>query len=108
MRKELEYAKKIALVRKLFRAGGLSEAEYNRVRAKLMDMYHVIENDLECFTPKITLKRHCTGFSVVFMFTNVDESESLGYHDYSVTPVTWRNYLPGTTPDDFYIKLYRK
>lgn len=40
------------------------------------------------------------------MFTNVDESESLGYHDYSVTPVTWRNYLPGTTPDDFYIKLY--
>lgn len=47
MRKELEYAKKIALVRKLFRAGGLSEAEYNRVRAKLMDMYHVIENDLE-------------------------------------------------------------
>ena len=47
MCKELEYAKKIALVRKLFRAGGLSEAEYNRVRAKLMDMYHVIENDLE-------------------------------------------------------------
>lgn len=61
---------------------------------------------LQTPTPKITLKRHCTGFSVVFMFTNVDESESLGYHDYSVTPVTWRNYLPGTTPDDFYIKLY--
>ena len=54
MRKELEYAKKIALVRKLFRAGGLSEAEYNRVRAKLMDMYHVIENDqfVYCLTYK--------------------------------------------------------
>lgn len=39
MRKELEYAKKIAVIAKLFRSGLLSEKEYEKVRRKLMDNY---------------------------------------------------------------------
>lgn len=45
MRKELEYAKKMVLVCKLFRDGLLSEKEFFKVKTKLMDMYYVTETD---------------------------------------------------------------
>ena len=45
MRKELEYAKKMVLVCKLFRDGLLSEKEYFKVKSKLMDMYFVVQAD---------------------------------------------------------------
>lgn len=45
MRKELEYAKKMVLVCKLFRDGLLSEKEFFKVKTKLMDMYYVAEID---------------------------------------------------------------
>lgn len=61
---------------------------------------------LQTPTPQIRLKRHCIGFSVNLMFTNVDESGGPNQGEYYVTDRTWGNYLPGTTPDDFYIKLY--
>lgn len=61
---------------------------------------------LQTPTPQIKLKRHCTGFAVSFMFTNVDEYGGPGQSDYYVTERTWSKYLPNTTPDDFYIKLY--
>lgn|GEM_PF-5810752 len=59
--------------------------------------------------PEIKLKRHCTGFMVSFMFTNVDENhggDNVNNPGYSVTQYTWEKYLSGTTPDDFYLKLY--
>ena len=40
MRKELEYAKKIAVITKLFHSELLSEKEYEKIRRKLMDSYH--------------------------------------------------------------------
>ena len=46
--KHLEYTKKIALIRKLFRIGLLSEKEYNKARRKLMDMYLMIEANSDC------------------------------------------------------------
>lgn len=39
MRKELEYAKKIAVITKLFHSELLSEKEYEKIRRKLMDSY---------------------------------------------------------------------
>lgn len=42
MRKELEYAKKIAVIVKLFRSGLLSEKEYEKIRRKLMDSYLIV------------------------------------------------------------------
>ena len=42
MRKVLEYTKKIALVRKLFRQGLISDQEYNKITRKLEDAYIII------------------------------------------------------------------
>jgi hypothetical protein len=39
MRKELEYAKKIAAIVKLYNSNLLSEKEYEKIRRKLMDAY---------------------------------------------------------------------
>lgn len=61
---------------------------------------------LQTPAPQIKLKRHCTGFAVNFMFTNVDEYGGPDQSEYYVTERTWGTYLPNTTPDDFYIKLY--
>lgn len=41
MRKELEYAKKVALIVKLYRSELLSEKEYEKIRRKLMDSYMI-------------------------------------------------------------------
>lgn len=59
--------------------------------------------------PQINLTRHCTGFMVTFMFTNVDDrhgGEGDNANRYFVDEESWPDYLPGTTPDDFYVKLY--
>ena len=61
---------------------------------------------LQTPTPQIKVKRHCTGFAVNFMFTNVDAMGGPDQPMYGVTAGNWNTYLPGTTPDDFYIKLY--
>lgn len=42
MRKVLEYTKKMALVRKLFRQGLISDQEYKKVTRKLADAYMII------------------------------------------------------------------
>ena len=42
MRKVLEYTKKMALVRKLFRQGLISDQEYNKITRKLKDAYMII------------------------------------------------------------------
>ena len=42
MRKVLEYTKKIALVRKLFRQGLISDQEYKKITRKLADAYMII------------------------------------------------------------------
>lgn len=60
-------------------------------------------NLLQQGAPQITLTRHCTGFRTTFMFTNVKYS---GEHNYTVSENSWGEYLPGTKPSDFYIKLY--
>lgn len=39
MRKELEYAKKMTLIAKLYRMELLSENEYEKIRRKMMDSY---------------------------------------------------------------------
>ena len=41
MRKELEYAKKMTLIAKLYRMNLLSEKEFEKIRRKLMDSYLV-------------------------------------------------------------------
>ena len=41
-RKVLEYTKKMALVRKLFRQGLISDQEYNKITRKLEDAYMII------------------------------------------------------------------
>ncbi len=46
MRREMEYAKKIVLIRKLFREGMLSDQEYSRIRQKLMEAYAVISGSM--------------------------------------------------------------
>lgn len=61
---------------------------------------------LQTPTPQIRLKRHCTGFMVSLMFTNVDEYGGPDQPNYSVVKATWSKYLEGTKPEDFYIKLY--
>ena len=43
MGRELEYAKCIAVLRKIFRMGLISEAEYAIVRNKIMNKYLVVE-----------------------------------------------------------------
>lgn len=42
MRKVLEYTKKMALVRKLFRQGLISDQEYKKITRKLEDAYMII------------------------------------------------------------------
>ncbi len=42
MSRELEYAKKIVLVCKLFRSGLLSEKEFEKVKRKLSEMYPLV------------------------------------------------------------------
>lgn len=42
MRKVLEYTKKMALVRKLFRQGLISDQEYNKITRKMEDAYMII------------------------------------------------------------------
>ena len=42
IRKVLEYTKKMALVRKLFRQGLISDQEYNKITRKLADAYMII------------------------------------------------------------------
>ena len=42
MRKVLEYTKKMALVRKLFRQGLISDQEYKKSTRKLADAYMII------------------------------------------------------------------
>ncbi len=42
MRKVLEYTKKMALVRKLFRQGLISDQEYKKITRKLADAYMII------------------------------------------------------------------
>ena len=42
MRKELEYAKKIDVITKLFHSKLLSEKEYEKIRRKLMDSYLIV------------------------------------------------------------------
>lgn len=44
MCKEMEYAKCIAVLRKMFKMQLLSEDEYNAVRNKLMDRYLIVWN----------------------------------------------------------------
>lgn len=41
MRKELEYAKKMTLIAKLYRMNLLFEKEFEKIRRKLMDSYLV-------------------------------------------------------------------
>lgn len=47
MTREMEYAKCMAVLRKLFRKGMVSEAEYNKARQKLMDKYLIVQSN-EC------------------------------------------------------------
>ena len=42
MRKVLEYTKKMALVRRLFRQGLISDQEYKKITRKLADAYMII------------------------------------------------------------------
>ena len=42
MSKQMEFSKKIALLRKLFRMALISEAEYIMARNKIMDEYMVV------------------------------------------------------------------
>lgn len=42
MRKELEYAKKITLIAKLYRMNLLSEKEFEKIRRKLMVIWYPV------------------------------------------------------------------
>ena len=42
MTNEMEYAKCIAVLRKLFRMGMISEAEYTTARNRLMDRFFIV------------------------------------------------------------------
>lgn len=56
--------------------------------------------------PQIKLTRHTTGYRTTVMFTNIDDYGGPGGLEYFVTKNNWSRYVPNTTPDDFYIKLY--
>ena len=47
MRRELEYAKCIAMLRKIFRMGLISETEYMDARKRIMSKYLVVESSQE-------------------------------------------------------------
>lgn len=76
------------------------------LRSELTYGKAALEELLQAPAPQVLLKRHCTGFAISFMFTNVDESGGPNQKEYYVSASTWKNYLPGTSPEDFYIKLY--
>lgn len=64
-------------------------------RDKLIDL---IKQDV----PVIEMTRHCTGFRVYFMFTNVSKESSINM----ITVEDWKNKLSSSIPENFYIKLY--
>lgn len=76
------------------------------LRSELTYGEAALEELLQAPAPQVLLKRHCTGFTINFMFTNVDAMGGPDQLSYSVNAATWEQYLPGTSPDDFYIKLY--
>nr|WP_294484706.1 SHOCT domain-containing protein [uncultured Anaerosporobacter sp.] len=47
MTREMEYAKCIAVLRKLFRKEMITEMEYNKARQKIMDRYLIVQSG-EC------------------------------------------------------------
>lgn len=53
--------------------------------------------------PSIEMERHCTGFRIYFMFTDVPADETPSY---VMNSTLWPFYVPETKPTDFYIKLY--
>lgn len=72
------------------------------------DMDDLIEL-LQTPKPQIMLARHCTGFMVDFMFTNVEErggGDDVNKNNYYVDEESWPDYVPSTKPSDFYIKLF--
>lgn len=76
------------------------------LRSELTYGKSTLEELLQAPAPQILLKRHCTGFAINFMFTNVNAMGGPDQPLYSVNSATWETYLPGTSPEDFYIKLY--
>ena len=58
---------------------------------------------LQEMAPVITLTRHCTGFRVYFMFTNV---RSEGSTSNMIDEYEWADNMNGYSPYNFYIKLY--
>ena len=61
-------------------------------------------NLLETPQPSIEMSRHCTAFMISFMFSNVLADSGM----FNLTPSEeeWKAALNGSTPDNFYIKLY--
>ena len=53
--------------------------------------------------PVIEMSRHCTGFRVYFMFSDVSEN---GSTNNNLPENFWNTQVPNTSPEDFYIKLY--
>lgn len=45
MRKEMEYAKKMALIRKLVRSGLITEKEYSKIKSRLLEIYGAFAPD---------------------------------------------------------------
>lgn len=79
------------------------------LRSELTYGKSALEELLQAPAPEILLKRHCTGFSINFMFTNVEEKDGgdgVNKDNYYVDEDSWPNYVPGTKPSDFYIKLF--
>ena len=44
MTREMEYAKCMAVLRKMLRMGMISETEYTKVKARIMDNYMIIQS----------------------------------------------------------------
>lgn len=83
-----------------------NDANIELLRSELTYDKDALVELLQTPTPQIKLKRHCTGFAVNFIFTNVDAMGGPDQPIYSVTDKTWETFLPETSPEDFYIKLY--
>ena len=58
---------------------------------------------LQEMAPVITLTRHCTGFRVYFLFSNVKSDNST---DNDIDEDEWIENMNGYSPYNFYIKLY--
>lgn len=76
------------------------------LRSELTYGKAALEELLQAPAPQVLLKRHCTGFAINFMFTNVDAMGGPDMKLYTVTSENWSTYIPNASPDDFYIKLY--